>query len=215
MNAPASPDAAAPLTVLAVDDHALLLEGIAAVLGTEPGIRLVGQARSGREAIEAHRRLRPDVTLMDVRMPDMDGIDAMSAIRAEQPQARFVILTTFEGDVTALRAIKAGAMGYLLKSEIRVDLARAIRDAASGRRHVPPEIATLIAQHAADEPLSRREIEVLEHVAAGRSNKRVAHELAISEETVKAHMRSIMAKLGADDRTHAVTIAVRRGYLSV
>jgi DNA-binding NarL/FixJ family response regulator len=204
-----------PITLMIVDDHPLLREGIAGVIDGQPDMQLVAEATNGAEAIECYRRHRPDVTLMDVRMPDVNGIDAMSAIREEYPDARVVILTTYRGDVQALRAIKAGAQGYLLKSSLRKDLLDTIRAVHQGQRCIPPEIATELAQHVGDDALSEREIGVLRLVATGNSNKRIATLLDIAEETVKAHMRSILSKLGANDRTHAVTIALKRGIIEV
>jgi DNA-binding NarL/FixJ family response regulator len=203
------------IRVLAVDDHLLLLEGIAAVIEGQPDITLVGQAMDGRDAIESFRRLLPDVTLMDLRMPDMNGIDALVAIRAEFPNARIVVLTTYAGDVHAAAALKAGAAGYLLKSLVRKELIETIRVVHSGKRRIPPEIATEIALHVADDALTEREVAVLGGVAAGKSNKVIAADLFISEETVKTHMKSILPKLNAQDRTHAVMIALKRGILDL
>lgn len=196
-----------------VDDHPLLREGIAAVLNVEPDMEVVGEAANVRDALTEFRRLRPDVILMDVQMPDGNGIDAIHAIRQEAPAARIIVFTTYEGDALASRAIKAGAAGYLLKSMLRKELTETIRAVHAGRRRIPPEIAMALAHHHADDGLTPREIEVLHLVAAGKANKRVAAELAISEETVKTHMKTIMAKLSASDRTHAVTIAMRRGII--
>ena len=204
-----------PIRIVSVDDHILLREGIAAVIDDQPDMTLVGQAANGREAIEAFRQHRPDVTLMDLRMPDMSGIKAITAIRAEFPAARIIVLTTYAGDVQALDALRAGASGYLLKNNLRKELIETIRAVHSGKRHVPPEIAMEIAEHAVDDALSEREIEVLRRVAAGKSNKLIGVELCISESTVKAHMKSIMPKLDANDRTHAVMIALKRGILDV
>ena len=203
------------ITILAVDDHALLLEGIAAVIEGQRDMRLVAEARTGLEALARFREHRPDVTLMDVRMPDTDGIEALARIRHEFPEARVIVLTTYQGDVQALRAIKSGAMGYLLKGMLRLDLVGTIREVAAGRRRIPPEVAGALAEHAGEDALSVREIQVLQLVAVGRSNKRVAAELDITEETVKAHMRSILSKLSASDRTHAVTIALKRGIIDL
>jgi two-component system, NarL family, response regulator len=203
------------IRILAVDDHQLLLEGIAAVLEGQQDMTLVGQANNGREAIESFRRLRPDVTLMDLRMPDMNGIDAVIAIRGEFPRARIIVLTTYAGDALAAAALKAGAAGYLLKSLVRKELIETIRVVHSGKRRIPPEIATEIAEHVADDVLTEREVEVLGGVAAGKSNKVIAAELDIAEETVKTHMKSILPKLNAQDRTHAVMIALKRGILDL
>ena len=205
----------AMIRVLAVDDHLVLREGIARMLDGQEDMTLVGQASNGREAIESFRRLRPDVTLMDLRMPDMNGIDAIAAIRAEAPHARIVVLTTYTGDVQAAAALKAGAAGYLLKNLLRKELLETIRAVHSGKRRVPPEVAAEIAEHVADDALTERELEVLRRVAAGKSNKVIAAELDISEGTVKTHMRSILPKLEASDRTHAVIIALKRGILDL
>jgi DNA-binding NarL/FixJ family response regulator len=203
------------IRILTVDDHQLLREGIAAVLERQEDMTLVGQASDGREAIESFRRLRPDVTLMDLRMPDMNGIEAITAIRREFPSARIIVLTTYAGDAQAAAALRAGAVGYLLKNLVRKELIETIRIVHSGKRRVPPEIATDIAEHVADDALTDREVEVLRRVAGGKSNKLIAVELAISEETVKTHMKSILPKLDASDRTHAVMIALKRGILDL
>ena len=201
------------ISVLTVDDHPLLRSGIAAVLEGEEDILVVGEATNGKEAVENFRVLRPDVTLMDLQMPVMNGIDAILAIRREFPSARIVILTTYDGDAQAVRALKAGAAGYLLKNMLREELVNTIRSIHAGRRRVPAEIAAEIAEHVADETLTGREVEVLRKVAAGTPNKIIASQLAISEATVKTHMKSILLKLGANDRTHAVTIAMKRGFI--
>ncbi|MDB6158571.1 MAG: two component transcriptional regulator, LuxR family [Gammaproteobacteria bacterium] len=203
------------IRILTVDDHPLLREGIAAVIEGQPDMTLVAEATNGHEAIESFREHRPDVALMDLRMPDMNGIEAIRAIRTEFPTARIVVLTTYAGDVQALGALKAGASGYLLKSMLRKDLLDTIRTVHAGKRRIPPEIASEIAEHAADDALTEREIDVLRRVGSGNSNKQIAVQLAISEGTVKAHMKSILPKLGAHDRTHAVMIAVKRGILDV
>jgi DNA-binding NarL/FixJ family response regulator len=203
------------IRILCVDDHQLLREGIAAVVEGQPDMKLVGEATSGQEAIESFRRQRPDVTLMDLRMPDMNGIEAITAIRAEFPTARIIVLTTYAGDALAVEALRAGASGYLLKSLLRKELLETIRAVHAGKRRIPPEVAAEIAEHAADDALTAREIEVLRRVAAGKSNKVIAAELDISENTVKAHMQSILPKLDASDRTHAVIIALKRGILHV
>jgi DNA-binding NarL/FixJ family response regulator len=203
------------IRVLSVDDHPLLREGIAAILEAEPDMGLVGEATNGREAIEGFRRHRPDVTLMDVRMPDVGGIEAIMRIRSEFPSARIIVLTSYAGDAQALGALNAGARGYLLKNMLRRDMLDAIRAVHAGMRHVPPEIAREIAEHASDDALTAREIEVLRRVAAGRSNKAIAADLEISDSTVKAHVKAILAKLDADGRTHGVTIALKRGIIDI
>jgi DNA-binding NarL/FixJ family response regulator len=204
-----------PIRILTVDDHQLLREGIAAVLEGQPDMVLIAQASSGREAIERFREHRPDVTLMDLRMPDMSGIEAIGVIRAEFPGARVIVLTTYAGDVQAASALKAGAFGYLLKNLVRKELLDTIRAVHAGKRRVPPEIATEIAEHVADDALTEREVEVLRGVAGGKSNKTIASELGISEGTVKTHMKSILPKLDASDRTHAVMIALKRGIFDI
>ena len=208
-------DAAPTIRILCVDDHQLLREGIAAVVEGQSDMKLVGEATNGQEAIEGFKRYRPDVTLMDLRMPEMNGIEAIRAIRAEFPTARIIVLTTYAGDALAVKALKAGASGYLLKNLLRKELLDTIRAVHAGQRRIPPEIAAAIAEHAADDALTAREIEVLRRVAAGKSNKVIAGELEISENTVKAHMQSILPKLDASDRTHAVMIALKRGILHV
>jgi DNA-binding NarL/FixJ family response regulator len=202
-----------PIKVLAVDDHQLLREGIASVLEGEPDMVLVAEASSGAEAIEKHRAYRPDVTLMDLQMPGVNGIDAITAIRRQSPDSRFIILTTYQGDVQALRALKAGASGYLLKSMLRKDLLDTIRAVHAGRRYIPPEVAADLADHVADDALTEREVEVLRKVAMGNSNKIIANGLNVSEATIKGHMKNILSKLGANDRTHAVMIAMKRGFI--
>jgi DNA-binding NarL/FixJ family response regulator len=204
-----------PIRLLVVDDHVMLREGIAAIVQPEADMEVVGEGEHGAEAVELHRKLRPDVTLMDLQMPVMSGLDAIAAIRAESPNARLVVLTTYSGDVQAVRALKAGACGYLLKSSLIDELLTAIRSVHAGRRYVPAEVAQEIAIHAAEEPLSPREIAILEQVATGKANKLVAWELSISEETVKAHLRTIFIKLGVTDRTQAVTTALRRGIITL
>lgn len=202
-----------PIRILTVDDHPLILEGIASVLSGERDFDLVAEAANGEEAIKQFRMHRPDVTLMDLRMPGMDGIDAMSSIRSEFPAARFIVLTTYRGDVQALRALKAGASGYLLKSMLRKNLLDTIRAVNAGRRVIPPDIAADIADHVAQDALTEREIAVLRSVATGNSNKLIASQMCITEATVKGHMKNILSKLGANDRTHAVTIALKRGFI--
>jgi DNA-binding NarL/FixJ family response regulator len=203
------------IRVFSVDDHALLREGIAAIITNESDMVLVAQASTGREAVRQFQTHQPDVTLMDLRLPDMSGIDALIAIRTEAPDARVIILTTFEGDVEMHRALEAGARGYLLKSMPPKDLVAAIRQVHAGRKSIPAEVATELAEHLSDEALTAREIEVLSRVAGGNRNRDIAGQLSISEETVKVHMKHIMEKLGASDRTQAVAIAIRRGIIQL
>jgi DNA-binding NarL/FixJ family response regulator len=201
------------IRILTVDDHPLILEGIANVLQRQPDMEVVGEASDGYQAIEAFGKLRPDVTLIDLQMPGMNGIDTIIAILEKWPGARCVVLTTYAGDVQATRALKAGAKGYLLKSMLRKDLVDTIRTVHSGKNRIPAEIASELASHLTSDALSAREIEVLRMVGEGCSNKMVADNLKISEDTVKGHMRSILSKLNANDRTHAVMIAVKRGFI--
>jgi DNA-binding NarL/FixJ family response regulator len=204
-----------PIRVLCVDDHPLLREGIAALLSPQIDIQLVAEASSGEEALEQFRLYRPDITLMDIQMPGMNGVEAMLAIFQEFPEAKIVVLTTYSGDVQALRALKAGARAFLLKSLLRKELLETIRSVYAGQRRVFPEVAAELAQHAGDESLSLREIEVLRRVSQGNANKEIAALLSITEETVKGHMKNILAKLNANDRTHAVTIALKRGIIDL
>ena len=203
------------IRVLSADDHALLREGIAAVINGQPDMVMIAQASTGREAIQLFREHRPDVTLMDLRMPDISGIDAVMAILAEFPEARILMLTTFEGDVEIQRSLAAGARGYLLKNMPPKELVEAIRQAHAGRKRIPPEVAAHLADHITDEPLTEREIDVLQHVAGGNRNRDIGKRLSISEETVKVHVKHILEKLGASDRTAAVAIAVRRGIIQL
>jgi DNA-binding NarL/FixJ family response regulator len=198
---------------MTVDDHPFLRDGIAAMITNQPDMDLVAEAATGSEGIEKFRLFRPDVTIMDLRLPDMSGTDALRAIREEFPAAKAIVLTTYNGDVQVGRALKAGAYGYLLKSMVRKELWETIRAVNEGHRRVPAEIATNLAEHAIDDGLTTREIEVLKEVAFGNSNKIVASKLSISEDTVKSHMKSVLSKLTANDRTHAVLIAMKRGFL--
>jgi DNA-binding NarL/FixJ family response regulator len=205
----------ARIRILSVDDHPLLRQGLAAIIEGETDMTLVCQAANATEAIQKHREHRPDITLMDLRLPDLSGIDAMMAIRAECPDARVIILTTFEGDVEIQRALQAGARGYLLKSTPPSELVQAIRQVHAGGKRVPPDVAAQLAEHMGSERLTAREIEVLSQVAEGNRNRDIADKLFISEETVKVHVKHIMEKLGANDRTQAISIAVRRGIIQL
>lgn len=202
------------MRILVVDDHPLMRDGIVSMVESEPDMTVVAQASNGLEAIEQFERHRPDITLMDLQMGQMDGVTAIESICRAYPGARILVLTTYKGDAQAVRALQAGACGYLLKSMIRKELVDALRAAHRGRKQIVPEVAVEIGLHALDEPLSAREIEVLKEVSAGRANKQVAARLNLSEETVKTHMRNILSKLDAQDRTHAVMIALDRGILS-
>ena len=201
--------------VLSVDDHPLFREGIGAIINCQPDMWLVGTASSGTEAIETFRKLQPHVTLMDLRLPDLSGIDAMIGIRAEFPDARVIVLTTFERDVEVQRALKAGARGYLLKSSPPTRMLETIRQVHAGKKVIAPEIAAGLAEHMADDSLSEREVEVLRYVAAGNRNREIGERLFIAEETVKVHLKHIMSKLGASDRTQSVTIAAKRGIIQL
>jgi DNA-binding NarL/FixJ family response regulator len=203
------------IRILSVDDHPMLREGIAALVASQPDMKLVAEASTGNEALEQFRKHRPDITLMDFQMPGMDGIDAMLAICSEFPEARIIILTTYKGDVQVLRALKAGARAYLLKGLLRKELLETIRAIHAGKKRVPPEVAAELADHAADDTLTLREIDVLRLIAGGNANKLVADQLSITEETVKGHVKNILSKLGASDRTHAVTIALKRGIINL
>ena len=203
------------ITVLVVDDHPLLRDGIASALENEPDMRLVAEAVDGKSALEQFRIHQPDVTLMDLRLPDISGNEAIEQIRSTFPNARIIVLTTYQGDVQAIRAFKAGARAYLLKSSLRKDLLSTIRAVQDGKKVIPPEIAGAMASHIADDELSQRELQILRHVADGLSNKLIADRLALSPDTVKSHLANAMAKLNANDRTHAVTIAVKRGYFDL
>jgi DNA-binding NarL/FixJ family response regulator len=203
------------IRVFSVDDHPLLRDGIAAMINNQVDMVLIAQAENGREAIQKYKEHRPDVTLMDLRLPDMSGIDVVIAIRTEFADARIIMLTTFEGDVEIQRSLEAGARGYMLKSTPPKDLLDMIRHVHSGKKRVPPEVAARIAEHLSDEALTDREVEVLRHIAGGNRNRDIAERLFISEETVKVHIKHIMEKLGASDRTQAVAIGVRRGIIQL
>jgi DNA-binding NarL/FixJ family response regulator len=203
------------IRVLTVDDHALLREGIAALISAEFDMKLVGDACNGQDAIEKFRLHRPDVTLMDLQMPALSGIEAIIGIRSEFPNARIIVLTTYTGDVQVLRALKAGARAYILKGLVHRDLLDTIRAVHAGQKRIPPEVAAELADHAADEDLTSREIDVLRLIAGGNANKEIAGRLSIAEETVKSHVTNILAKLGANDRTHAVTMALKRGIIEL
>src|ERR1700722_20110793 len=203
------------IAVLSVDDHPLLRQGIAALVNAESDMKLVAEAANGQEAIEKFRLHRPDVTLMDLQMPVLNGIEAIIAIRNEFPHARIIVLTTYAGDVQMLRALKAGARGYLLKTLLRKELLETIRLVHAGQKRIQPDVANELAEHATDGALSSREIEVLRLIAGGNANKEIAAQLSITEETVKGHVKNILAKLGANDRTHAVTIGLKRGIIDL
>jgi DNA-binding NarL/FixJ family response regulator len=203
------------IRVFSVDDHPLLREGIAAVINNERDMQVIGQAANGKDAVQEFKKYQPDVTLMDLRLPDMSGIDAMIAIRTEFPDARVILLTTFEGDVEIKRALEAGARGYLLKSMPPKELIEVIRQVHAGKKRIPPQLAAQLAEHMSDEALTTREIEVLGQIAGGNRNRDIAEQLFISEETVKVHIKHIMEKLGASDRTEAVAIGIRRGIIQL
>ena len=203
------------IRVFSVDDHPLLREGIAAIINNQQDMHMIGQASNGKDAVQEFKKHQPDVTLMDLRLPDMSGIDAMIAIRAEFPEARIILLTTFEGDVEIKRALKAGARGYLLKSMPPKELVEVIRQVHAGKKRIPPQLAAQLAEHMSDEALTTREIEVLRQIGGGNRNRDIAERLFISEETVKVHIKHIMEKLGASDRTQAVAIGIRRGIIQL
>jgi DNA-binding NarL/FixJ family response regulator len=204
---------AGPIRILAVDDHALLREGIAGLVAGQSDMTLVAEASNGREAIHQFRAHRPDITLMDLQMPEMNGVDAMIAIRGEFPEARIIVLTTYTGDVQVLRALKAGARAYLLKNLLHKELLETIRAVHAGKKTVSPEVSFQLAEHATDDALTPAEVRVLRLIAEGNANKEIAAQLSISEETVKGQVRNILSKLGANDRTHAAMIGVKRGII--
>ena len=203
------------IRIMTVDDHPLLRQGIAAIIKTQPDMQVVAEACDGEEGVAQFRLHRPDVTLMDLQMPNVNGTEAISRIRSEFPDAKILVLSTYAGDVQVLRAIKAGARGYLLKGNVRTELLEAIRSVHAGHKRIPPEIAAELAEHAADDSLSSREIEVLRLIATGNANKQIADMLSIEETTVKSHISSILSKLSANDRTHAVTIGLQRGIIEL
>ena len=206
---------AKPIRILTVDDHPIFREGIAVLVASQPDMKVVGEASNGLEALEKFREHRPDITLMDLVMPGMKGVDAVIAIRAEFPEARIIVLTTYAGDVQVLHALKAGSRGYLLKGLLRKELLETVRAVHAGRKCISPEVAAQLVDHAGEEELSAREIEVLRLIASGNANKEIADQLSITEETVKAHVKNILAKLSANDRTHAVTIGLKRGIIGL
>lgn len=203
------------IRILTVDDHPLLREGIAALVNTEPDMKLVAEASNGREAVQKFRLHRPDVTLMDLQMPEVSGIEAICEIQNEFPGARIIVLTTYTGDAQVLGALRAGAQGYILKGSVHRDLLDTIRAVNAGKKRIPPEVAAELAEYAAGDSLTTREIDVLRLIAAGNSNKQIADQLSIGEATVKSHVTNILSKLGANDRAHAVTIALKRGIIQL
>lgn len=207
--------AVSAIRILAVDDHAVIRHGIASLIGIQKDMTLVAEASNGRDAVQAFRTHRPDVTLMDLRMPEMNGIDALIAIRNEFPDARFIVLTTYSGDVQALRALKAGAQAYLLKSTLYKELLQTIRDVYAGKKALSPEVSFEIAEHATDEALTPGEIAVLRLIAAGNANKQIADQLSVTEETIKGRVKNILSKLGANDRTQAAMIGLKRGIIEL
>jgi DNA-binding NarL/FixJ family response regulator len=203
------------IRILSADDHPLLRSGIGALIGTQPDMQLVAEAATGREAVQLHRQLNPDVTLMDLQMPDMSGLDAIIAIKSEAPAARIIVLTTYSGDVLAQRALKAGAQAYVLKSLVRTEILNTIRVVYAGERLIQADVAAEIANHTADASLTHREVQVLQLVASGYANKVISSTLAINDETTKTHIKNILAKLGARDRTHAASLGLKRGIISL
>ncbi|HJZ74135.1 MAG TPA: response regulator transcription factor [Vicinamibacterales bacterium] len=206
-------DTSDQIRILSVDDHPLLRGGIAALIGSQPDMTVVAECSNGREAIREYRAHRPDITLMDLQMPEMNGLDAIIAIRAEFPDARIIVLTTYAGDVQALRALQAGARAYLLKSHVHKELLETIRAVHTGRKALSPQVSYELAEHATDDALTSAEIDVLRLIAAGNANKQIADQLAITEDTVKGRVKNILSKLGANDRTHAAMIGLKRGII--
>ena len=204
-----------PIRIMAVDDHSVLLQGITMIVGEQPDMLIVAQASNGREAIQQFRLHQPDVTLMDLQMPEMGGLDAMIAIRDEFPEAKFIVLTTYSGDAQVLRAMKAGARGYLLKNLLHKELLAGIRAVHAGKRTLSAEASYALADHAEDDALTPAEVDVLRLIAAGNSNKQIAVQLSITEDTVKGRVKNILSKLGANDRTHAVMIGLKRGIINL
>jgi DNA-binding NarL/FixJ family response regulator len=203
------------IRILTVDDHALLRKGIAALVNAEPDMKLVAEASNGREAVESFRLHRPDVTLMDIQMPSFNGIEAIARIQSEFPDARIIVLSTYTGDAQVVKALRAGARAYILKGHVHRELLETIRAVHGGLKKIPPDIAAELAEHATDDELTQREIDVLRLIAAGNSNKLIADHLSIGEATVKSHVTNILSKLGANDRAHAVTIGLKRGIIEL
>jgi DNA-binding NarL/FixJ family response regulator len=203
------------IRILTVDDHPLLRKGIAALVNAEPDMKLVAEAANGKEAVDAFRSLRPDVTLMDLQMPGVSGLDAIHAIREEFPEARIIVLTTYSGDMQVLSALRAGARGYILKGDVQDELLNSIRAVHAGQKRIPPDVAAELAIHSTDDALTGREIDVLNLIGAGNGNKQIADMLSISEATVKSRVTNILSKLGANDRAHAVTIGLSRGIITL
>jgi DNA-binding NarL/FixJ family response regulator len=201
------------IRILTVDDHPVLRKGLAALVNTEPDLKLVAEASNGKEAIESFRSHQPDITLMDIQMPGLDGIEAINAIRSEFPEARIIVLTTYTGDAQVVRALKAGARAYVLKGHVLDELLDTIRAVHAGKKKIPPDVAAELADHATDDALTEREVDVLKLISAGNGNKQIADVLSISEATVKSRVTNILSKLGANDRAHAVTIGLKRGII--